>query len=98
MQKRSLVAQHNILREEAMRKEAKTMRRIIALVLCILLIPCAALAELTVYFLDVGQGDCAIIECGGDAMIIDGGLPGQSSKVYSFIRNDLHYNQFLYPI
>jgi len=30
-----------------------------------------------------------IIECDGYAMIIDGGLPGQSNKVYSFIRNDL---------
>lgn len=74
------------------------MRRVMALVLCILLIPCAALSELSIYFLDVGQGDCAIIECDGDAMIIDGGLPGQSSKVYSFIRNDLHYNQFLYVV
>ena len=74
------------------------MKRMVFLVVCILLIPCAALADLTVYFLDVGQGDCAIIECDGDAMIIDGGLPGQSSKVYSFIKNDLHYNQFLYVV
>lgn len=63
------------------------MKKLFILILCVLLIPCAALAELTVYFLDVGQGDCAIIECDGEAMIIDGGLPGQSSKVYSFIES-----------
>ena len=76
------------------------MRKRITSILLILflLIPWAALADLTVYFLDVGQGDCAIIECDGDAMIIDGGLPGQSNKVYSFIRNDLHYSQFLYVV
>lgn len=74
------------------------LRRMLVLFVCLLFLPCAALADFTVYFLDVGQGDCAIIECDGDAMIIDGGLPGQSSKVYSFIRNDLHYNQFLYVV
>ena len=63
------------------------MKKLFFLILCVLLIPCVALAELTVYFLDVGQGDCAIIECDGEAMIIDGGLPGQSSKVYSFIES-----------
>lgn len=73
------------------------MRKIIALVIFFFLIPHAALADLTVYFLDVGQGDCAIIECDGDAMIIDGGLPGQSSKVYSFIKN-LKFRQFLYMV
>ena len=76
-----------------MRKRISSM-----LLILFLLIPCAALADLTVYFLDVGQGDCAIIECDEDAMIIDGGLPGQSNKVYSFIRNDLHYSQFLYIV
>lgn len=71
------------------------MRRMIFLIVCILLIPCVALADLTVYFLDVGQGDCAIVECDGEAMIIDGGLPGQSQKVYSFIKDELHFNTFL---
>ena len=31
------------------------------------------------------------VEYDGVAMIIDDGLPGQSSKVYSYIKNDLHY-------
>ena len=74
------------------------MKKTILLILCILFIPFIALADFTVYFLDVGQGDCAIIECDGDAMIIDAGLPRQSSKVYSFIKNDLRYSQFLYVV
>ncbi len=60
------------------------MRRIAALLICFLLFPCLALADLTVYFIDVGQGDSALIICDGEAMIIDGGIPG--SKVYSFIK------------
>ena len=63
------------------------MKRIMAIVLCLLLIPCLAFAELTVYFLDVGQGDSAIIVCDGEAMIVDGGKGEQnSSKIYTFLK------------
>ena len=61
------------------------MKRILLLLMCFLLLPCLALADLTVYYIDVGQGDSALIVCDGDAMIIDGGIPGD--KVYSFIKN-----------
>ena len=60
------------------------MKRIFALIFCLLLLPCAAFSELTVYFIDVGQGDSALIVCDGESMIIDGGLPG--NKAYSFIK------------
>ena len=60
------------------------MKRILLLLMCFLLFPCFAFADMTVYFIDVGQGDSALIVCEGDAMIIDGGVPG--SKVYSFIK------------
>ena len=40
--------------------------------------PPAAEPKLTVTFLDVGQGDAALVECDGAAMLIDGGAPGQS--------------------
>ena len=46
----------------------------------------SALAELNVYFLDVGQGDAAYIECDGHAMMIDGGNPGDSQFIYSFLK------------
>ena len=61
------------------------MKRILALIFCLLLLPCSARGELTIYFIDVGQGDSALIVCDGDSMIIDGGIPG--SKVYSFIKD-----------
>lgn len=46
-------------------------------------------AEITspfeVFFLDVGQGDCALVCCEGHAMLIDGGSAGQSQRIYSFL-------------
>ncbi|MGN0077783.1 MAG: MBL fold metallo-hydrolase [Coriobacteriales bacterium] len=42
---------------------------------------------LTATFLDVGQGDCCIIRCGGKTMIVDGGPPSASSRVYSWLKN-----------
>lgn len=48
--------------------------------------PPAAEPKLTVTFLDVGQGDAALVECDGAAMLIDGGAPGQSSKLYSALK------------
>ena len=39
-----------------------------------------------VHFLDVGQGDCALILCDGKAMLSDGGEASQSSKVYAYLK------------
>ena len=74
------------------------MKRLLILLICILLLPCIAFADLAVYFLDVGQGDSAIIVCDGEAMIIDGGLPGQSDKVYTYIKDTLHLNRITYLV
>jgi len=40
-----------------------------------------------VHFLDVGQGDCALVLCDGQAMLIDGGEASESSKVYAYLQN-----------
>ena len=40
---------------------------------------------LTVYFINVGQADSALIVCDGHAMLIDGGNRGDSSLIYSFL-------------
>ena len=74
------------------------LKRISGFILIMLLIPCLAFADLTVYFLDVGQGDSALIVCDGEAMIIDGGLPGQSSKIFSFLEKNLHVNHLKYMV
>ena len=41
---------------------------------------------LSVHFLDVGQADCALLECGGEYMIIDGGNVEDSSMVVSYLQ------------
>lgn len=64
------------------------MKRLLALLL-VLLCPVAGLCDLQAHFLDVGAADCCIIVCDGKAMIIDGGEPGDSSLVYSYLRNTL---------
>ena len=39
----------------------------------------------SIRFLDVGQGDSALIICDGEAMLIDGGEANQSDKLYSIL-------------
>ena len=48
---------------------------------------------LHVYFLDVGQGDAAVILCDGQALMIDGGDAKYSSFIYSFLRNTLQLDE-----
>ena len=40
---------------------------------------------LTVHFIDVGQADCALLECGGEYMIIDGGNREDGQLVVSYL-------------
>ena len=47
--------------------------RMVCLILTFVLFPMAALGELEIAFLDVGQGDSSLIVCDGAAMLIDGG-------------------------
>lgn len=42
--------------------------------------------ELVVRFIDVGQGDCALISCNGQNLLIDGGPSNASSKLYSILK------------
>lgn len=44
-------------------------------------------STLTATFLDVGQGDCCIIRCDGKTMVVDGGPPKASSRVYSWLKS-----------
>ena len=74
------------------------MKRYFILLLLILLLPAVALADLEVHFLDVGQGDCAIVLCDGESMVIDGGPGGSNAKLYSYIRKTLKPRHFDYVI
>ena len=64
------------------------------LILALLLAGCALPADtaapvsgegLTVSFIDVGQADCALLECGGEFMLIDGGNRDDGQLVVSYL-------------
>lgn len=74
------------------------MRRLVSLLLVLVLVPVCAGAELTAWFLDVGQGDCTVIVCDGETMVIDGGPAGSSQKVYSFLRETLGTERIRYVV
>lgn len=54
--------------------------------------------ELTIHFIDVGQADAAVILCGGQVMMIDGGNAEDSSLIYSYLRNTLGVSHIDYMI
>lgn len=54
--------------------------------------------ELVIHFLDVGQADAAILQCGDEVMMIDGGRSSNSSLIYSVLKNTLHVHQINYMI
>ena len=58
----------------------------ILLMLLFGLAPALARADLAVHILDVGHGDCIILQCDGAAMVIDGGSSGQSQLVYTYLK------------
>lgn len=43
--------------------------------------------SLQVHFIDVGQADCALLECGGEFMVIDGGNVEDGSLVVGYLEN-----------
>lgn len=72
------------------------MKRLLLFCL-LLLLPMTALADLEVRFLDVGHGDCAVILCDGEAMVIDGGDERNSDKLYTVIK-DLGVTELKYAV
>lgn len=44
-------------------------------------------SSFAVHFIDVGQGDAALILCDGKAMLIDGGKPKASNIIYTYLKN-----------
>ena len=48
--------------------------------------PADSQGSLTVHFIDVGQADCALIECNGEFILIDGGNVDDSQLVVSYLQ------------
>ena len=67
----------------------KQLRMFLLLVATLMMFVSPAMAELTVYYLDVGQADAAVIECDSHYMMIDGGNEDDSQYVYSFLTKTL---------
>ena len=45
----------------------------------------SSVEECRVHFIDVGQGDCELIECGGKYMLIDAGENGHETEVLNYL-------------
>ena len=74
----------------------KRFRIFLTVLLVMLLVGCGLPPEpttpvsgdgLTVHFIDVGQADCALLECDGEYILIDGGNVGDSSRVVSYLES-----------
>jgi len=60
-------------------------------ILTVWIIVSAGIAEamntsFVIHYIDVSQGDCALVLCDGQSMLIDGGEASASSKVYAYLR------------
>ena len=73
-----------------MRNLFRKLISVLLIVACVF-ISTSAFAEsnLTIHFLDVGQGAAAIIQCDGEVMMFDGDSAGNSSFIYSYLQNTL---------
>ena len=49
--------------------------------------PTTQASSLTVHYIDVGQADCALIQCSGQYMIIDGGNVDDSDLVVTYLQD-----------
>ena len=74
------------------------MKKTMALLLVILFLPFSVSADFEVHFLDVGQGDCTVVLCDGETMVIDGGPAASSSFVYTYLRKTMGLNHVDYII
>ena len=54
--------------------------------------------QLTVHFIDVGQGESALMMCGGETLMIDGGGSAASQIVFSYLQKTLGLKRIDYMI
>lgn len=47
-------------------------------------------AGFAVHFVDIGQGDAAIVVCDGKTLVIDGGMPESGARLVDYLQNTLH--------
>lgn len=69
--------------------------RFLIVLLLIIITPTVAAAELEVRFLNIGEGDAAIVTCDGETMIIDGGPGSEASMIYTIVHNTVEHVKYL---
>lgn len=80
------------------------MRRFWCFLLCLLFLAGLCFGEeaysdkLVIQYLDVGQGDAIIIQCGGKTLMIDGGDRDSNQFIYSYLKNTLQLDYIDYMI
>ena len=84
-----------------MRKESTALtaiRRLLLVLLCALLLPAAAGAELKVVFMDVGQGDAILVLCDGESMLVDAGPAEAGRQVNRYLKDTLEPDALDYVV
>ena len=81
------------------------MKRLLCFLLCVVILPLSCIAEeestketLVVHFLDIGQGDAAILQCGNQTLMIDGGDKDGNQFVYTYMKATLNIEYLDYII
>ena len=64
-----------------------TMKKFLLALLALMMLPHMARADLTLHFIDVGQGDSVLVQCGGASMLVDAGPAEAGAVVNAYIRN-----------
>lgn len=62
------------------------MKKVFALLVVLFTLFSASAQALEIHFIDVGQGDSALVLCDEQAMLIDGGDSEDSSLIYSYLK------------
>ena len=77
------------------RKIAALLAIALVVSLCFCLTGCGD-SSFSVRFIDVGQGDAALVQCDGHYMLIDGGEKSEGDKVYSILaKQNIHHLDIL---
>ena len=71
------------------------MKRFLLTVILMVFLPVVALADLEIRFLNIGQGDAAIVICDGETMVIYGGPGSEASLMNTVVKNSTESVKYL---
>ena len=71
----------------------KTILPVLIIVLTLTVLPVSsAYAEMKIHFIDVGQGDSILVQCDGEAMLVDAGPEEAGAVVNRYLKENLFRN------